>query len=222
MNRGNGRAALFFDRFDYAAFVTLLGRMKSSYEVLLFSYCLMPNHFHLVTREEATGAMSGAMHWLQTSYVSRFRTKYESTGHVLQGRFKSFPIQEDDHLLTVMRYVERNPVEAGLTTRARDWAWSSAGQRGRSTGFLDVSPVPLGDGWANYVDSPQTRDERNRVRQSILRGAPLGGPRWQRETAEALGLSSTLRPRGRPRKSADEKRGLSPFFSRGFRSGSLR
>lgn len=200
LNRGNGRATLFFDRLDYAAFVALLDEMKKTYEVLLFSYCLMPNHFHLVMREEAIGGTSAAMHWLQTSYVSRFRAKYESTGHIFQGRFKSFPIQEDNHLLTVMRYVERNPVEAGLAARARDWKWSSARLHGRPSRLVDQSPVPLGPGWAEYVDTPQTSSELAAVRRSIIRGVPFGAPRWQHETAQTLGLSSTLRPRGRPRK----------------------
>jgi len=200
LNRGNGKAILFLDRFDYSAFMKLLAGMKAGYAVRLLAYCLMPNHFHLVLRAEETGAVSEAMQWAQTSYVSRFRVRHGSTGHIFQGRFKSFPIQNDEHLLTVMRYVERNPVRANLVDRARDWRWSSSPWRDRPNDLLDESPVPLGDDWSAYVDASQTDAEVAALRRSISRGAPFGSHRWRLETAEVLGLGSTLRPRGRPRK----------------------
>ena len=178
----------------------LLAGMRAGYEVRLLAYCLMPNHFHLVLQAEATGAVSEAMQWAQTSYVSRFRVRYGSTGHIFQGRFKSFPIQNDQHLLTVMRYVERNPVRANLVDSALDWRWSSSRSRGRPNDLLDESPVSLGNDWSAYVDAPQTDKEIEALRRSIARGAPFGSAHWQHDTAEALGLQSTLRPRGRPHK----------------------
>jgi putative transposase len=178
----------------------LLAGMRAGYDVRLLAYCLMPNHFHLVLQAEATGAVSEAMQWAQTSYVSRFRVRYGSTGHIFQGRFKSFPIQNDRHLLTVMRYVERNPVRANLVDSTLGWPWSSSRWRGRPNDLLDESPVPLGIDWNAYVDTPQTGTEVAALRRSISRGAPFGSAQWQRATAEALGLESTLRPRGRPRK----------------------
>ena len=200
LNRGNGGARLFLDRFDYAAFVQLLAGMRAAYEIRLLAYCLMPNHFHLVLQVEATGAISSALHWVQTSYASRFRAKYQSTGHIFQGRFKSFPIQKNEHLLTVMRYVERNPVRANLVVQAVDWRWSSAPWRGKPNHWLDESPVPLGHDWRAYVDTPSSTAEIDAVRRSVARGSPFGSGPWQQVTAEGLGLSSTLRPRGRPRK----------------------
>jgi putative transposase len=200
LNRGNGKATLFLDRFDYSAFMKLLAGMRTGYDLRLLAYCLMPNHFHLVLRAEAPGAVSEAMQWAQTSYVSRFRVRYGSTGHIFQGRFKSFPIQNDRHLLTVMRYVERNPVRANLVDSALGWPWSSSRWRGRPNDLLDESSVPLGVDWNAYVDAPQTGTEVAALRQSISRGAPFGSAQWQRATAQALGLESTLRPRGRPRK----------------------
>jgi putative transposase len=200
LNRGNGKATLFLDRLDYSAFMKLLAGMRAGYDVRLLAYCLMPNHFHLVLQAEATGAVSEAMQWAQTSYVSRFRVRYGSTGHIFQGRFKSFPIQNDRHLLTVMRYVERNPVRANLVDSTLGWPWSSSRWRGRPNDLLDESPVPLGIDWNAYVDTPQTGTEVAALRRSISRGAPFGSAQWQRATAEALGLESTLRPRGRPRK----------------------
>jgi putative transposase len=200
LNRGNGRAPLFLDRLDYRAFVELLAGMKAGYAIGLLAFCLMPNHFHLVLQAGATGAVSAAMQWAQTSYVSRFRVKYASSGHIFQGRFKSFPIQNNEHLLTVMRSVERNPVRAKLVKRATDWSWSSARWRSRAAHWLDDSPVDMGIDWAAYVNAPQTSAELASLRSSVNRGAPFGSHQWQHETANLLGLASTLRARGRPPK----------------------
>ncbi|MBT8482789.1 MAG: transposase [Myxococcales bacterium] len=200
LNRGNGKAPLFLDRVDYRAFVELLAGMKARYEIGLLAFCLMPNHFHLVLRAGATGAVSAAMQWVQTSYVSRFRVKYESSGHIFQGRFKSFPIQSDEHLVSVMRYVERNPVRAKLVERATSWPWSSARWRSGADHWLDESPVDLGSDWAAYVNAPQTSAEIASLRSSVTRGVPFGSRQWQHDTANILGLASTLQPRGRPKK----------------------
>jgi hypothetical protein len=85
----------------------------------------MPNHFHLAAWPTGAEDLSAAMHWLLTTHACRYQKLYRSTGHVWQGRFKVFPIQEDDHLLTVLRYIERNPLRAGLVPQAQDWRWSS-------------------------------------------------------------------------------------------------
>jgi putative transposase len=125
--------------------------------------------------------------------------RHGGSGHVWQGRFKAFPIQEDEHLLMVLRYVERNPLRAGLVVRAGEWPWSSLG-RGSAVD-LDPGPVPRGPGWAEAVDRPmyETETEVERVRHSLRRGAPLGTEEWAVGTAARLGLESSLRARGRPR-----------------------
>jgi putative transposase len=200
LNRGNAKAAIFHDGLDYQAFIKLLAGVRPRYETRLLAFCLMPNHFHLVLQGDEGGAVSRAMQWVQTAYVTRYRTRYETTGHILQGRFKSFPIQKDDHLLTVMRYVERNPVRSNLVARASAWPWSSARWRQHSVDWLDDSPTPLGNDWLTYVDKPQTPAETAAIRVSLARGAPFGSSKWRRDAAKALGLSTTLRKRGRPRK----------------------
>ena len=90
----------------------------------------MSNHFHLVLWQP--GDLSRWMHWLLTTDVPRYLGHYRHSGHVWQGRFKAFPIQEDEHLLTVIRYVERNPLRAGLVERAEEWRWSSLRRFGES------------------------------------------------------------------------------------------
>ncbi len=85
----------------------------------------MPNHFHLVLWPYEDGDLSNWMQWLLTTHVRRYHRMYGTSGHVWQGRFKAFPIQQDEHLFVVMRYVERNALSAQLVTSAEDWRWSS-------------------------------------------------------------------------------------------------
>jgi putative transposase len=102
----------------------------------------------------------------------------------------------------VLRYVERNCLRAKLVRQAQDWPWSSLRQRDPQAGqtFLAAGPVPLPTNWLGLVNHPQTEAELAALRTSVQRGRPFGGPRWTKRAAQALGLESTLRPRGRPRK----------------------
>jgi len=165
-------------------------------------YCLMPNHFHLLLWPHEDGDLSRWMQWLLTSHVRRYHRHYKGSGHVWQGRFKAFPIQKDEHYLTVLRYVERNPLRANLVERSQDWPWSSLsiGKAARPAGLLTDGPLPKGAGWTNHVNAAQTQTELDRLRQSVNRGTPFGSETWAQRTAKALGLESSLRPRGRPRK----------------------
>ena len=136
MNRGNARAEVFHQPEDYDAFVGLLDDGHQRLPMRVLAWCLMPNHFHLVLWPHHDGDLSRWMQWLLTAHVRRYHRHYETSGHVWQGRFKAFPIQQDDHLLTVLRYVERNPLQAGLVERAEARRWSSrpGGSRCHSPG----------------------------------------------------------------------------------------
>ncbi len=205
LNRGNGRSEVFHKDGDYAAFLKLLTQANQRVSMRLLSYCLMPNHFHLVLWPKGDGDMSRWMQWLMTAHVRRYHRHHHSSGHVWQGRYKSFPIEEDDHLLTVMRYVECNPVRAKTIPirKAHRWPWSSIGRLPKDVDRppLEVGPVARGDDWIHWVNEPQTESELKALRQSISRGRPFGSQSWQGDTAAQLGLESTLRPRGRPWKS---------------------
>ena len=113
-----------------------------------------------------------------------------SSGHVWQGRFKAFPIQRDVHLLTAMRYVERNPLRAKLVKRAEEWPWSSAwrGRPAHADGLISDGPVDVPRDWLRRLNTPQTDAEEAAVRRSIIRGAPLGTEAWMRRTAAQLDL----------------------------------
>jgi len=162
----------------------------------------MPNHFHLALWPRRDGDLSRFMQWLLTAHVRRYHQHYHSSGHVWQGRFKAFPIQQDEYLLTVLRYVERNPLRAGLVGRAEDWLWSSLRGRGGEIGDavlpMHKSPVPLVRDWVRWVNEPMTDAEVERLRQSVNRGRPFGSDSWVQRVAARLGLEASLRPRGRP------------------------
>jgi putative transposase len=133
-------------------------------------------------------------------------------GPLYQGRFKSFAIEQDRHLLTVFRYVERNALRAKLVQRAEDWRWSSlhipqASHEGVKLPTLSVWPIARPSDWLDRVNAPQTPAEEKAVQESILRCRPFGSPDWQIEAARELNLHSCFRPRGRPcaKRNAREK-----------------
>jgi putative transposase len=202
LNRGNARSKVFRKPDDYAAFVGLIELACERLPMRVLGWCLMPNHFHFVLWPRHDDDLGRWMQWLMTSHVRRYHRHYQSNGHVWQGRYKAFPIERDEHLLTVLRYVERNPLRAKLVRQAQRWPWSSLGCRARESRpeWLSPSPVPLPRNWAELVNRPQTDAELAAVRHSIVRGAPFGSSDWTRIAARRLGLQSSLRPRGRPRK----------------------
>jgi putative transposase len=202
LNRGNAQADVFHKEADYAAFVDLMVEANERLPLRILGYALMPNHFHLVLWPRGDGDLSRWMQWLLTSHVRRYHRHYHGSGHVWQGRFKAFPIEQDEHLLTVLRYVERNPLRARLVRRAENWAWSSLSWRpaGKRPAMLSDWPVPCPRNWLAHVNAVQTAAELAAVRRSVARGAPFGDKRWTERTANRLGLESSLRPRGRPTK----------------------
>jgi len=204
LNRGNARRTVFHKDGDFAAFLKLLAQAGERVPIRLLAFCLMPNHFHLAVWPIHDGDLSNYMMWLMTAHVRRYHKHYHSSGHVWQGRFRAHPIQEDDHLLAVLRYIERNPLRAGLVPRAEDWRWSSASSPRPEGLIIDPGPVIRPTNWLQLVNQPQTEAEVKALRESLRRGRPYGAEPWQIETAERLGLESSLRPRGRPRKPAEQ------------------
>ena len=204
LNRGNGQATIFHEDGHYQAFLDLLVAAKVRFPVQLVGFCIMPNHFHLVVQPASGSALSPFMQWWLTSHVRRYHQHYGGGGHVWQGRFKSFPIQQDEHLLTVLRYIERNPLRAGLGARAEDWLWSSLRERGTAGTLLDPGPVPRPAEWVAWANAAMTEADVHRIRHSVNRGTPFGSAAWAVRIAQHLGLEASLRPRGRPRKQLEK------------------
>jgi putative transposase len=200
--RGNARQTVFPGERDYEEFIRLLAEHVEAGGMRLLAWCLMPNHVHLALWPREEGELGRFMQRLLTAHVRRHHKRHGGSGHLWQGRYKAFPVQEDRHLLTVLRYVERNPVRAGLAASATDWRWSSHRARlGLAGGpALAASPTPLPDGWGGFVDAAQTAAELEQLRLSANRGRPFGEAAWAAQTAARLGLEGAFRPRGRPRK----------------------
>jgi putative transposase len=201
MNRGNRRADVFHKPADYDAFVAVMVEVNQKLPVDVLAFCLMPNHVHLVLRPHGDGDLGWWMQRLLTMHAQRYHKHHHTTGHVWQGRFRAFPIQDDDHRVTVLRYVERNPVRAELVSRAEHWKWSSLPLWLAGDPLIYRGKTPFRtDDWLHRVNKPLSAGDLLRLRHSAVRGTPFGTDSWTKRTAARLGLESTLRPRGRPKK----------------------
>jgi putative transposase len=196
LSRGNNRKQVFHSADEYDGFVKLLDKARADFGVDVFAFCIMPNHFHLVVQVEEVARLSDMVQWWLTTHATLHHLRHGTSGHVWQGRFKSFPIQADDHLLTVLRYVLLNPCRASLAAQPWDWAWSSL-HFGWMIKPWPVQPSETVNAWLEAALSP---DDVAAVKQSVQRGTPFGDERWRTRTAKELGLQATLHPVGRPRK----------------------
>jgi len=208
LNRANARATLFADQGDYAAFEKVLVQAHQREPIRILSYIIMPNHWHLVLwpRRDEGPRLSEFMRWLTVTHTQRWHAYHgtSGTGHIYQGRFKSFPVENDGHTLRVCRYVERNPLRAGLVEAAEDWQWGSLWRRLRGGDdeklLLSRWPIEIPHDWSQRVNRPETCAELDALRKCVQRGRPLGDRLWCQRMVKRLGLEHTIRPRGRPRK----------------------
>lgn len=191
LNRANGRLRLFRKEADFQAFEDIVAEAHQRVPLRILGYVVMGNHWHFVVwpRRGHGAEVTAFFRWRSITHAQRWHAHHGTTGmgHVYQGRFKSFPVAADEHLLAVLRYVERNPLRAGLVERSEDWQWSSLHRRLRGTpddqALLCESPVPLGRRWVEHVNRPQSEAEAAAIQESLLRGRPYGGSVWQHKVA---------------------------------------
>jgi len=204
LNRGNGRMDLFHKDEDFLAFIKVLSQGLQRYPVDLLTFCLMHNHWHLVLRPHTAKALGQFIGWVGVTHVRRHHEHYHTRGggHLYQGRFKSFPVQDDGHFLTVCRYVEANALRAGLVRRAEQWRFGGlhARQQDENTLALSAWPVDLPRNWSTLVNGELDESLLTSLRKSVNRGRPFGTEDWIHRTARRLGLEFTLRDPGRPAK----------------------
>ena len=208
LNRANGRLRLVKKKADFAAFEQVLLEAHERLPLRILSYVVMGNHWHFVVWPKRGNnlELSEFFRWLTVTHSQRWHAHHgtSGTGHVYQGRFKSFPVATDEHLTTLMRYVERNPLRANLVDRAQDWPWGSLHRRlqgdAEQQAILTDSPVSLGGNWAKHVNQPQTEAELIALQASVSRGRPFGSETWCKKVAKQMGLEHTYRSPGRPRK----------------------
>jgi putative transposase len=210
MNRTSSKIDLFEDAGDYEAFLRVLSEASQRGRGMrVCAYCLMPNHFHLVLWPKADGQLSSFMQWLTMTHALRWHAHRHSVGrgHLYQSRFKNFAIQRDAHFLGVCRYVERNAVRAGLCDRAESWRWSSAWARDHDDdpvrARLTDWPVQRPANWIHLLNTPQKEAELAAIHAARNRGRPYGAETWATRTAKKLGVESSLRPIGRPKKESN-------------------
>jgi putative transposase len=210
INRGNNRADIFADDADFVAFLHSLAVTKQRYPFELFGYCLMTNHFHLLLRPGSGQSISRILQSLTVAHTWRYHKKHRTSGHVWQGRFKSPVIQDDEHLLVVLRYIEANPLRARMVRELSEYRWSSFAHHGVGHEDPLLSTFPEWEEfgrtdaerrmrWRRKVRSDQDEAELASVRTSLRTGRPLGTSDWTELMAERLHIELIPRPRGRPR-----------------------
>ena len=210
LNRATARLKLFRKAADYAAFLRVFDEALARHPLRILGYCLMPTHWHFLLWPAADGELTAFLRWLTLTHSVRWHQHYRSagSGHVYQNRFQAFAVAEDKHLWSVLRYVERNPLRAGLVRRAEDWPWSSLACRlahgEDALRRLHPGPLALAGNWLEVVNQPQTEAELEALHRSVARGCPYGSDGWMQAVVQRLGLQSTIRARGRPRKQSTE------------------
>lgn len=206
LNRANFRFKLFSKNGHYQEFLNILREALDFVPMRILSYCLMPNHWHLVLYPEHDGALSKFMQRITLTHTQRYhaKTKTVGYGHIYQGRYKSIPVQQDSYFLTLVRYVEGNARRAKLVKKAEDWKWSSAHVRlyGDEKQKKLLSPWPVEDprDYINWLNRDELKDEVENIRYAIQRNRPYGSSQWTTRVIKQFNLESTLRDPWRPGK----------------------
>jgi putative transposase len=195
---------LFKKPEDFLAFERVLQLAHQQVPMRILSWCLMSNHWHLALWPREDGELTAFMRKLTHTHAQRWKVAHNAVGHghLYQGRFKSFPVQQDEHLLTLLRYIEGNPLRARIVRRAQDWRWGSYQVRSKPRhelhGLLCPWPIDMPADWPAWVHEPATPEETEMFKTHIVRSRPMGDPQWVVQTARRLGLEHSLRSPGRP------------------------
>ena len=202
-DRGNRRSDVFLDDSDRLVFLHSLHENAQQHLLRIFAYSLMTNHFHLICTPEERYSISRTMHDVLGSYGNYFNAKYQCSGRLWQGRFHS-TVMDESHFLAGLRYVERNPVRAGLVKRAEDYEWSSAAAHcaGREDSLL--APLPFASDflarWSDWLAEGDRPAEIKLIRTTIKCGRPCGFDAFIDQLEQITGRKLKLRIGGRPRK----------------------
>ncbi len=187
--RGNRRQATFFNEEDYAAYLALLGEWCGRCGVAVWAYCLMPNHVHLIVVPDSEDGLRRGLGEAHRRYTRRINFREGWRGHLWQGRFASFALDER-YLLRAVRYVELNPVRARLCRVPWRWRWSSAAAHvaGRDDGLVRVAPMlKRVKDWRQYLAEALEADEAELLRRHERTGRPLGAAAFLTRIEQTLG-----------------------------------
>ncbi len=206
INRANGRFQIFNNKEDYQLFEKLLEEMKELFSVEVLAYVVMPNHWHLLIRTKQDKDLSSFMSRLTNAHTRKVHalTKTNGSGHLYQGRYKSFLVEGDIYLRTLIKYIERNPVRAKLVKSCENWQWSSAYRSlcgtTKEKKLIDTAPTELPEDYSRWINLPQTEQELESIRNSVNKGKPYGGEGWVEKMVTRHSLQSSLKGSGRPKK----------------------
>jgi putative transposase len=170
INRGNDKRLLFETTRDYEDFLQLIALAKHRANIRIPAYVLLRNHWHFVLWPSEAGQVQEFQHLVTTTHAIRRRrmTCTVGQGHIYQDRYHAFGIWSETHYLNVVRYVEANPLRAGLVNSAVSWRWSSLYERlGHSRGIVDEGPVPLPADWPAIVDTCLPQETVDEIRSSL-------------------------------------------------------
>ncbi len=192
--RGNRQQAVFFSDEDYRAYLEILAIALRKHGTRCLAYCLMPNHVHLMLVPSSADGLRATLSSTHTAYAQRINRAQNASGHLFQGRFASYPM-DDAHMMVAARYIENNPVKARIASLAEEWPWSSAQAHisGRSDGLTDVAA--LGGhikNWRNMLT--HGLEAADQVDVALQSGRPLANAEW----LTAHGLATRPKKRGRP------------------------
>lgn len=205
-NRGNAREQIFYDTEDYRYFIVLIAKYSIAYDIQVYHWVIMPNHYHMIIEIKEPEKISSIMAGIGRSYVHYYHKKYKSSGHLWEGRFKSQPIQKEMYLLTCGRYIERNPVKAGLVKIAEEYRYSSACYyvHGKDDSITIEDPIfstfgkEVIDRRGGYKRFLETFDsEEERLFENLEE--PQGSKEFVNRLVKEKGLFLPMR-QGRPRK----------------------
>lgn len=209
VQRGHARNAVFFENADCKEYLYRLNEAAIKFECALHAYALMTNHVHLLVTPAHRDSVSLLMQYLGRHYVPFINRKYDLSGTLWEGRFKASLVDEENYLLTCMRYIELNPVKAGMVDDPADHAWSSyrCNAQGRADGLLTPHPVynQLGHTGATRTEAYQRlfeahidKKKEKKIDSAWMTGTPLGNNRFKKEIEQALGRKVGQNRRGRP------------------------
>ena len=200
--RGNRRQQTFFCDEDYAAYVELMAEWCAERGVEIWAYCLMPNHIHLIAVPQSEDGLARAIGEAHRRYTRRINFREKWRGYLWQGRFASF-VMDEPYLLAAARYVELNPVRAGLVSDAPDWRFSSARPHlvGRDDPLVRVAPLlAMVADWRGFLDSAIPEKELCDLREHGRTGYPLGSPAFVERLEQTFGRNLRPGKPGRPSK----------------------
>lgn len=200
LSRGNNRQKVFRDDKDYQFYLELLQRYKEEHNFLLYHYCLMPNHVHLILETTRQTDLSKLMKQINLKYHYYFRRRYRYCGHLWQGRFKSLLIEKDSYLIACARYIERNPVRAKMVEKAEDYRWSSYLYyvNGKNNPLLDRDPLYQGLGVDDKKRQESYQLSLDKTHTPNLNLRFIGSNPFIKAMEEKFGIKNLKSKRGRP------------------------